>query len=266
MFQQVTDFREESDALHRLLEPLDDADFERRTRFKGWTINEIIGHLHMWNWAADLSLHDPDALRDFLAGLMRSLGSEGLRPFEREWRRGLAGRALRETWRDFYPSMSDRFARADPRARVPWAGPDMSVRSSMTARLMETWAHGQAIYDLLGVVRTDTDRIRNIAVLGINTFAWTFRNRGLDVPQRAPHVRLTAPSGAVWEFDEPSETECIEGSATEFCQVVTQTRNIADTHLDVRGDTAARWMSVAQCFAGPPEDPPAAGTRFTARG
>ena len=38
----------------------------------------------------------------------------------------------------------------------------MSARSSISARLMETWAHGQAVYDRLGVVRVDTDRIRNI--------------------------------------------------------------------------------------------------------
>jgi uncharacterized protein (TIGR03084 family) len=66
--------------------------------------------------------------------------------------------------------MAARFAAADPFARVPWVGPDMSVRSAITARLMETWAHGQAAYDLLGVVRRNTDRIRNIAVLGVNTY------------------------------------------------------------------------------------------------
>jgi hypothetical protein len=92
--------------------------------------------------------------------------------------------------------MSDHFGVADPSQRVKWAGPDMSVRSAITARLMETWAHGQAIYDVLGVERRDEDRIRNIAVLG------------------------------------------------------------------VKGDAAKQWMSVAQCFAGPPEQPPLPGTRF----
>jgi uncharacterized protein (TIGR03084 family) len=266
MFQQVIDFRDESEALYRLIGPLGDADFERPTQFKAWTLNDVVGHLHMWNWAADLSVQDPAALEDFLARVMGSVGAGGLRPFERDWRDGLGGEALREAWRAFYLPMSERFGEADPKARVKWAGPDMSVRSSITARLMETWAHGQAVYDLLGVERQDTDRIRNIAVLGVNTFAWTFTNRKLAVPETQPYVRLAAPSGAVWEFNEPSETERIEGPATAFCQVVTQTRNIADTGLEVRGDTAAQWMSIAQCFAGPPEAPPAPGTRFTVSG
>ena len=60
---------------------------------------------------------------------------------------------------------------------------------------------------------------------------------------------------------EASETEVIEGLAEEFCQVVTQTRNIADTSLIVTGKNAAAWMEIAQCFAGAPETPPAPGTR-----
>ena len=141
----------------------------------------------------------------------------------------------------------------------------MSARSSITARLMETWSHGQAAFDLLGVERSDTDRIKNVAVLGVNTFGWTFVNRGEDVPAPKPFVCLTGPSGAVWEWNEPSQEERIDGAAVEFCQVVTQTRNIADTALRVTGDLAKRWMDVAQCFAGPPRTPPAPGTRHMAR-
>ena len=130
---------------------------------------------------------------------------------------------------------------------------------------METWAHGQEIYDVLGVERVDKDRIKNIAVLGVNTFSWTFTCRGLEVPGKAPYVKLTAPSGDIWEWNEPSEENRIEGFATEFCQVVTQVRNIADTNLKLNGEVATRWMSIAQCFAGLPEEPPAPGTRFTIR-
>jgi len=142
----------------------------------------------------------------------------------------------------------------------------MSVRSSITARLMETWAHGQEIYDLLGVERIDGDRIKNIAVLGVNTFGWTFINRGLEVPSPVPQVRLTSPSGQNWVWNEATADELVEGSATEFCQVVTQVRNVADTRLRVTGEVASRWMSIAQCFAGPPEDPPAPGARHRSTG
>ena len=266
MFQQVSDFRAESEALFRLMQPLDEAVFDTVTQFKQWTFNDILGHLHLWNHAADLSLTDEAAFQALLGEVMQSVTGGSLRAFETQWLAGLRGRELLEHWHGFVLGMSRHFGAADPQARVKWAGPDMSVRSSITARLMETWAHGLAIYDALGVERVDTDRIRNIAVLGVNTFGWTFKNRRLAVPPEMPCVRLTAPSGAIWAWGESSAVERIEGSASEFCQVVTQTRNVADTGLEVVGAVAEQWMSIAQCFAGPPEQPPAPGTRFVLGG
>jgi uncharacterized protein (TIGR03084 family) len=131
-----------------------------------------------------------------------------------------------------------------------------------TARLMETWAHSHAVYDLKGVERTYHDRIRNIVAIGVKTFGWTFVNRELEVPGPPPFVRLTAPSGAIWEYNDPSDEERIEGSAVDFCLTVAQVRNVADTQLRVVGDVAKRWMSIAQCFAGAPVDPPKPGYRL----
>ena len=264
MIQQAIDFREESEALYQLLKPLKDEDFQQVTQFKGWTINDVIGHLHMWNWAADLSLNDSDGFDKLLASIIEELSSGGtLRNFESKWLDGLKNRELLEKWRSFYIEMSGRFEVADPKKRVKWAGPDMSVRSSIGARLMETWAHGQEVYDQLGVVRKNKDRIKDIALLGIRTFGWTFQNRDLEVPPIKPYVKLTSPTGEIWEWNDISEENKVEGIAEQFCQVVTQVRNIEDTSLEVVGDVARQWMSIAQCFAGPPNDPPKPGTRFT---
>ncbi|MEM1246806.1 MAG: TIGR03084 family metal-binding protein [Acidobacteriota bacterium] len=268
VFQQALDLRDESEELHALLAPLDDASYDRKTQFKDWTLHDIVAHLHIFNWAAAESIRDGDAFAAWYAGFGRAMATENksMREVTDDWldehESGVRGSALLSRWRAFYRDFTDSVQGIDPKKRVKWAGPDMSVRSSLTARLMETWAHGQEIYDLLGVERQDKDRIQGVAVLGVNTFGWTFVNRGLDVPTDAPYVRLTAPSGAVWEWNEPSEANRVQGSATEFCQVVAQTRNIADTALDVVGQTATRWMSIAQCFAGAPQDPPAPGTRF----
>ena len=263
MIQLALDFRDESEALYALLEPLSEEAFAQKTQFKDWTLRDVVAHLHMWNWAADLTFNDGEAFQNFWKGLVAKIGGgQTLAEITEEWVGGVGSRDLLEKWRGFYLPMSDRFGAADPKARVVWAGPDMSVRSSITARLMETWAHGQEVYDALGVERVDMDRIKNIAVLGVNTFRWTFVNHGLEVPTDLPHVRLKAPSGAVWNWNEPSEECLVEGDAAEFCQVVTQVRNLADTKLRAVGDAAERWMSIAQCFAGPASAPPAPGSRF----
>ena len=262
MMQQAQDFLDESESLHSLLAPIDDAAFETSTQFKGWMINNIIRHLHVWNIAADLALSDEAAFGEFIAKMMAGVRGGRLPDFEAEYLGGLTGHELVAAWTTQYRSMTPRFAAADPKHRVKWVGPDMSVISSITARLMETWSHAQAIYDVLGVDRVDADRIGNIVRLGVNTYGFTWKNRRMEPPGPMPQLRLTAPSGAIWEYGEASGSGVITGSATEFCQVVTQCRNIADTSLDVSGEVAHQWMAVAQCFAGPPQDPPAPGVRF----
>jgi uncharacterized protein (TIGR03084 family) len=122
------------------------------------------------------------------------------------------------------------------------------------------------VFDVLGTKRVEKDRIRNIAHLGVSTFGWTFINRGRTVPDAAPFVQLTGPSGATWDWNTPQDDNVVRGSAVEFSQVVTQTRNVAETDLKVTGMDADVWMQMAQCFAGPPIDPPAPGQRFSALG
>lgn len=260
--QQAQDFRDESEAIHALLAPLADADYAKPTLFKGWTIDEVLRHLHVWNIAADLALSDAEAFRAFLGQMAAGIRGGRLPDFEKQYLEGLSGTKLRDAWIAQVRAMTPRFANAEPKMRVLWVGPDMSVISSITARLMESWAHAQAIYDALGAERIDADRIGNIVRLGVNTYGWTFKNRKEEPPGPMPRLRLTAPSGAIWEYGEGEDL--IEGSASEFCQVVTQCRNIGDTSLKVSGPIATRWMAVAQCFAGPPQDPPPVGARHKA--
>ncbi len=213
MLEQAADFRAESDVLYDLLAPLSEDEFKRPTLFKEWTTNDILAHLHWGNMQADLSLNnEAKFLERFEA--MKKLRETGAGMTMREstdlMLEGLSGKRLLDTWREFYGPMSDRFASADPKKRVKWVGPDMSVRSSITARLMETWSHSQAAFDLFRVERQETDRIKNVAVLGINTFGWTFVNRGETVPEPKPYVHLTGPSGAIWEWNEPSNEMTVE--------------------------------------------------------
>jgi len=174
----------------------------------------------------------------------------------------MTGKALLEHWQEGFEALASVLLNWDEATRVPWFGPDMGVKMFATARQMETWAHGQAIFDALGVTRTDTDRIKNIAVIGVKTYGWTFVNRGLEVPGPAPYVELTAPSGEVWSFNDFSEACFVEGDAVDFCHVVTQVRHVSDVDLMISGDAAHEWMAIAQCFAGPPESPPEPGSRL----
>ncbi len=256
--KQADDFRGESTSLIALLRGVSETLLEETTQFKNWSISDVIRHLHYWNWMAWLQLEDAA----LLVSELRRVGVDGMRAAERQYAGGRVGGALLDAYWLQVEATAAVFAGADPKARLKWAGPEMSARSSITARLMETWAHGQEVYDHLGVRRVNADRIRNIVVLGVNTYDWTYRVRGVLPPGPMPELVLTAPSGDIWTYGEAGPSGSVEGLAEEFCQVVTQTRNVKDTGLKVSGEVATDWMSKAQCFAGGVADPPAPGTRF----
>ncbi len=266
MLPQAVDFQAEADALRELLLTLKDTDWDRPTLFKQWTVNDVIQHLHDGDLAAASSVAGRDvfAKRRQDVAARRSGGQSRVQE-TRDRMGDLVGAHLLERWHSHLTELCGKLSVMAPDTRLAWAGPDMGLRMFTTARQMETWAHGQAIYDLMGVARTATDRLRSVAEIGVRTYGWTFANRQSAVPGPAPYVRLTAPSGAIWEWNDPTTDNAVIGDALGFCQVVTQVRNVADTDLVVAGEPARIWMSLAQCFAGPPENPPAPGTRVTVR-
>jgi uncharacterized protein (TIGR03084 family) len=254
MMQQALDLLEEGTELKSLLDTFTPEDWTRATPFKNWTINNVVQHLHGADKAAMLSMTDEEAF--MVIKYDREAQIRLMNP-------KIEGEELLETWWNYFNDMCKHLGESDPKRRVPWFGPDMGVMMFATARQMETWAHGQDIYDLLRVPRVNSDRLKNIAVIGVRTYGWTFVNRKMEPPSPVPYVKLDAPSGEVWEFGDPSTENYVAGSAVEFCHVVTQGRNIndEDIHLEVVGEPAEQWMAIAQCFAGPPEDPPAPGIR-----
>lgn len=258
----ASDLRDEGNELYEYLATLSDPDWTRPTPFKSWTAEDVLTHLTVGDWLNMLSMTDPQKFDVVMAKRedARAQGRKGSGAEYFDESLGSGNRLLAQ-WHARFNQLCDLFHDADAKARMKWAGPDMSIRSAATARLMETWAHGQDVYDMAHVDRAATDRIRHIAVLGVNTFGWTFANRGIEAPRPVPFVELTAPSGKIWCWNDESEENKISGPALDFCQVVTQGRNIAEVGLQVVGEPATKWMAIAQCFAGPVEDPPAPGTR-----
>lgn len=262
MLQVSQDLCDEADELRAFLQTLGPDDWSRPTRFMGWTPWDVVAHLHFFDRVSLLSLEGEAAFNPKRDALMKAMvAGRTNAEIARQELGDLAPEELVELWHRSCHEMAGKLGSSDPKRRLPWFGPDMGVRMFTTARYMETWAHAQEIYDLMRVRRSHTDRIRHVAELGVRTFGWTFANRGLEPPGPAPHVRLRSPSGAVWEWNEANQGDRVEGDAVDFCQVVTQVRNVADTRLQVSGPVATHWMSIAQCFAGGAVDPPKPGER-----
>jgi uncharacterized protein (TIGR03084 family) len=245
----LTDLQNESDELSEILDGAGPAALATATPAEGWTVADTIGHLWFFDREGRRALQDPtgfaagldDLMADpeaFMAGHLveiRRLGESAVSAWQEE--RRLIVAALRET---------------DPSMRVPWYGPPMSPMSFATARLMETWAHGQDIVDALGATRHPTDRLRHVAHLGVRTREFSYAVKGLTAPDVPVFVSLTGPSGDEWTWGEPDSAERVTGQALDFCLLVTQRRLLAELALTVTGDAAAEWLSLAQAFAGGP--------------
>jgi uncharacterized protein (TIGR03084 family) len=243
----IDDLAGEHAALAAVLAALTPRQWELPTHAPGWAVRDQVTHLAWFDESATLAIADRAAFR----AAARSLGPT----FEADYLargRGLAPADLFAWWRRSSAALVDAARQLDGSVRLPWYGPDMSAVSFITARLMECWSHGLDIVDVAGIARPDTDRLRHIAFIGVRARAYSYANRGLDAPQVPIRVSLTAPSGATWELGEPSTGNVIQGSATDFCRVVTRRRHLADTGLRVTGAAALEWLEVAQAFAGPP--------------
>lgn len=256
------DLLDEYRELADLCATLSPADWRRRTDFYGWTPWDEVAHLCYFDQTALQSINDPEGFIEGAKALNRLMASgEHISAVARDTFGHLDGPALLEQWRASFEPLVAALARQDPKARLNWYGPTMSARSFATARLMETWAHGQDVWDVMRRPRPGSHRLQAIAHIGVSTFGWTFVNRQLPVPATMPHVELTAPDGRVLTWGEPSTTDWVRGSLQDFCLLVTQRRHRADTRLQWAGEAAEQWTRWAQCFAGPPADGPMPGQR-----
>ncbi len=75
MLTQAIDYRDECDALYALLAGVDAARFSQPTQFKRWTLDDVLGHLHMFDYAARLTLEGPHAFASFWDSISSSLAA-----------------------------------------------------------------------------------------------------------------------------------------------------------------------------------------------
>jgi uncharacterized protein (TIGR03084 family) len=244
----TADLVAETAGLDEILGALSPAQWQLRTPAPGWTIADQVSHLAYFDEATLLSIRDPDLFRrdaEALAGR----GSDFPDQIAAEYRH-LGGADLLRWFRAARQALLNGYASTDPAARLPWYGLDMGLASSVTARLMETWAHGQDIADALGIQRPATGRLRHVAHLGVRSLAYSYAVNGLPRPDAPIRVELAAPAGGQWAWGPEDAADRVTGTALDFCLVVTQRRHRTDTGLVITGQTAGQWIAIAQAFAG----------------
>ncbi|MDV6212796.1 TIGR03084 family metal-binding protein [Rhodococcus erythropolis] len=247
----LADLRAEAASVRALVSNASELAVE--TPAPGWNVRDTIAHLVGSDEMGLSAVGDPEGFvrdrpgtLDGLATLLAShLNTRVSTPYA----------ALRSEWANTFDRLVSALESSTRGVKVPWFGPPMSPTTMASARLMEYWAHGQDIANGLGLERQATDRIAHVCHIGVRTFGFSFAGRKRVVPDVIPSVDLVLPSGKSWVVQgDPAQR--ITGPAVDFALVVTRRTHPLDTDLSITGPIAEEWMSIAQCFAGPPgEDP-----------
>ena len=269
----AVDLAAEQADLVAVVSSLDNQGWATPTPAAGWTVRDQIAHLAYFDGTAALAATDPTAFAAMLVsppgapppGSSATAGApappaavpgpdqDAPTSFEAiTLRRELDGAATLAWWQRESAGLHHVIDGLEPSARIPWYGPPMSAMSMVTARIMETWAHGQDVCDALNVGRIATGRLRHVAHIGVRTLGFSYQVRGREAPVAPVRVELLAPGGETWSWGPAEAADTVRGTATDFCLLVTQRRHRNNTALKATGPVASEWLGLAQAYAGPP--------------
>ena len=242
----LDDLEAEQHALLDLVRAIDADDWLRPTPARGWDVRDTIAHLA-----------DTDEMAIATAtgrpGSLNERSEAGASGEDVTYRGVLHGRRRsgREVCAWFESSttaLREMFLSLDPGARVPW-GIGMRPASLVTARMMETWAHGLDVHAALGAATVDTDRLGHIAWLATRALPYAYTVAGREPPGDPVRVELTLPSGAPWSTGPEDAPDRISGSAGEYCRVFVHRLAPSDAStLLAEGDAAADVLRVARAY------------------
>ncbi|MEU0500262.1 TIGR03084 family metal-binding protein [Nocardia sp. NPDC005998] len=253
----LRDFSDECTELERIVAALAPADWSQPTPAPGWSIAHQIGHLAWTDEVATMAAADADGF----AKLLEDAAPKVLTFVDAAAEEAATTPAaeLLDRWRRGRDDLIDALRAVPSGTKLPWFGPPMSPASMVSARIMETFAHGQDVADALGVTRTPTARLRTVAHIGVRTRNFAYTVHGKNTPAEEFRVELTAPDGDIWSWGPEDATQRVTGPALDFCLLVTQRRHRDDLALETEGADAAEWLTIAQAFAGPTGTGRAAG-------
>ncbi|GES29230.1 maleylpyruvate isomerase family mycothiol-dependent enzyme [Streptomyces angustmyceticus] len=212
----------------------------------GRTVAHQIAHL-AWSDANALSaLRTPNAFR---AELGRA-ETEGSGYADKAAAAGAAKprSVLLDEWRAGRAELAATLLDAPWDHAFPWYMSKVTPALMAPLRLMETWAHGQDVFDAVGVAHGPTDRLQHVASLGVLGRALSFAAVGLPEPAAPFRVELTASDGQTWVWGPEAAAQRVQGSAMDFCLCVTRRRPWPETGLTASGEDAQKWLEVARVF------------------
>jgi uncharacterized protein (TIGR03084 family) len=242
----LDDLTAEQQSLLDRLRSLDEDDWLRPTPARGWDVRDTVSHLADTDEMAIATATGAPGSLNARAETSASGEDVTFRGVLRGRRQ--SGRAVCAWFEASTAALHEMFRTLDPVERVPW-GIGMRPPSLVSARLMETWAHGLDVYAAVGVEPPDSDRLAHVAWLATRALPYAYTVAGREPPGDPIRVELTLPSGAPWANGPVGAADRITGTASEYCRVFVHRLAVDDAvTLRAEGDAAADALRVARAY------------------
>jgi uncharacterized protein (TIGR03084 family) len=243
--------REQQSELDGLINPVDDAAWDKPSRCDGWSVGDVVLHLAQTNELALGSLNGgfDDVLHELTRNLRAGKDVDDGAGLMVEAQRGAPAPEVFARWRGGVDQMMQHFDSIDPHARVPWVAGMLSAHTLATTRLAETWIHANDVAFGLGVDLPSPDRLRHIARLAWRTLPYAFARAGRELTGSVA-FELAAPNGAdTWTFADGAADTTVRGPARDLCEVAGQRAHASDTALTAEGPDASAVLELVRTFA-----------------
>ncbi|HZJ26962.1 MAG TPA: maleylpyruvate isomerase family mycothiol-dependent enzyme [Acidimicrobiia bacterium] len=216
------------------------------TAAEGWDVRDTVAHLADTDEIAiDTCTDGPRSLTRLATALA---SAEDVTLWGVLEGRRQPGPEVLAWWEDAQDRERSVLASLDPAMRVPW-GLGMRVPSFLTARLMETWAHGLDVRTALGLASPDTARLRHVAWLAIRALPYAYQVASREPPASLPRVELRGPDDVTWTYGPADAPARITGDAGEFCRLFVRRLSRGDAHtLRAEGADADAALDVARAY------------------
>lgn len=241
----LADLEAEHRELYDVVAAISPDDWLTPTPAWGWDVRDTIAHLADTDELAIGTATGGDYALNTVAAQTASAEDLTFQGVRRG--RKLPGAEVAAWWARTSAAIRATLAALPADTRVPW-GIGMRTPSFVTARMMETWAHGLDVRAALGVPAPDSDRLAHVAWLSTRALPYAFTVAGREMPTAPLRVELVLPSGAMWTYGPEDAADRIAGSAGEYCRVFVQRRSRADTNLEIQGDAAEAAIAVARAY------------------
>ena len=204
-----------------------------------WDVRDTISHLaDVDEMAIDTIADGPHALNAIAA---RAASDDDV-TYQGVMRgRRLAGADVLAWWERTSAARAGRARRSWIRTRGSAGASGCAPATLVTARMMETWAHGLDVYAARHTEPVDTDRLAHVAWLSTRALPYAYTVARREPPPEPLRVELTLPSGAPWTFGPEDAPARITGPASRVLPGVRAAADRRRCHRPARDSVPRPW-------------------------